>query len=181
MNGAAFAMLADHPFQHGLRQMSEQMMKERLQNCLDPSISSRVIPTFRPGCRRLTPGDGYLEAFSNENTSMCWDPIECITEKGIKTRDGREEEFDLIVCATGFHTTFQPRWKLVGRDGCTLDERWKNYPEAFFSMQVDGMPNYFMVDGPGFPTSHGSLLTVIDFACDYIIKWTRKIATEDIK
>lgn len=181
MNGAAFAMLADHSFQHGLREMSKQMMEERLKHARDPSIRLKVIPDFKPGCRRLTPGDGYLESFSNENTTMCWEPIERITEKGIKTSDGKEEEFDLIVCATGFNTSFLPRWRLVGREGTTLDERWKHYPEAFFSIHVDGMPNYFMIDGPNFPTSHGSLLTVIDFTCDYIMKWTRKITTEDIK
>lgn len=181
MNGAAYAMLADHPFQQGLREMSKQMMRERLKDSLDPSIVSKVVPDFRPGCRRLTPGDGYLEAFSNANTTMCWEPIECITEKGIRTADGKEEEFDLIVCATGFASSFFPRWKLIGRGGITLQERWKHNPEAFFSMQVDGLPNYFMIDGPGFPTSHGSLLVVIDFACDYIMKWTQRIATEDIK
>lgn len=181
LNGAAFAMRADHPFQHGLREQTRQMMESRLKSALDPSLVSKAIPDFRPGCRRITPGDGYLEAFSNENATLCWEPITKITETGIKTNDGKEEEFDLIVCATGFNTSLLPRWKLIGRDGSSLEERWKNDPEAFFAVQVDGLPNYFWITGPNFPVSHGSLLAAVTFTCDYIVRWTRRIATEGIK
>ena len=111
---------------------------------------------------------------------MCWDAIENITATGIKTANG-EEAFDMIVCATGFDTSFIPPWKFQGRDGASLDERWKVDPEAFFAVQVDGMPNYFMFNGPNCPISHGSVLTQISWTCDYILKWAKKIATEDIK
>lgn len=173
-------MLRDHPAQVGLEALSRKQMEERMKNLPDTSIAKRMIPEFRPGCRRLTPGDGYLEAFNNANTRMCWEPIERITATGIKTAEG-EEEFDLIICATGFDTSFIPPWKFVGRNGATLDERWKVNPEAFFAVQVDGMPNYFMFNGPNCPISHGSVLTQVSFTCDYILKWAKKIATEDIK
>ncbi|KAL1966348.1 hypothetical protein VTN77DRAFT_4490 [Rasamsonia byssochlamydoides] len=173
-------MLRDHPIRAKLQALYKQQMEERMKN-LDPSIAKKIIPDFSPGCRRLTPGDGYLEAFENPNIRMCWEPIERITANGIKTTADGEEEFDLIVCATGFDTSFIPPWKFVGRDGATLDERWKVNPEAFFAVQVDGMPNYFMFNGPNCPISHGSVLTQVSFTCDYILKWAKKIATEDIK
>ena len=111
---------------------------------------------------------------------MHWGPIERITEKGIKTAEG-EEEFDMIVCATGFDTTFIPQWKLVGLNGATLEERWKVDPDAFFAVQVDTMPNYYMFNGPNCPISHGSVLTQVSWTCDYILRWAKKIATQDIK
>ncbi|RAL01331.1 flavin-containing monooxygenase [Aspergillus ibericus CBS 121593] len=181
VNGFCYAMLRDHPFNKDTRDTSMKRMQAIIKNIPDPSIAARMIPDFHPGCRRLTPGHGYLEAFTNPNTQMCWEPIERITETGIKTTDGQQNEFDIIVCATGFDTTYIPQWKLIGRNNTTLTGRWKHDPEAFFSVHVDNLPNYFMIMGPNFLVAHGSLLAGISFTCDYILKWARKIGTEDIK
>ncbi|KAF9888834.1 hypothetical protein FE257_008203 [Aspergillus nanangensis] len=168
--------------QLGLTKISKIQMAERMKGIPDPVVVSKMSDLdFRPGCRRLTPGDGYLEAFCNANATMSFDPIERITARGVKTIGGVEQEFDLIVCATGFDTSFIPGWKLVGRNGAVLDERWQNDPEAFFAVQVDTMPNYFVFNGPNCPISHGSVLTQVSWTCDYILRWARKIATEDIK
>lgn len=174
-------MMKDHTLNKLATEIATQQMQDRLKNSHDPSIALKMKPDFSPGCRRLTPCDGYLESFANPNTHMCWEAIDCITEKGIKTVDRKEEEFDLIVCATGFDTSFVPRWTMSGRDNATLDERWKHNPEAFFSVQVDGMPNYFIIGGPNFTVSNGSLLAGISFVCDYIMRWAQHMATHDIK
>ncbi|KAJ5197351.1 hypothetical protein N7449_007830 [Penicillium cf. viridicatum] len=172
----------DHPMQLGLTQACQQQMEERMKGISDPEILSKMLShEFRPGCRRLTPGDGYLEAFSNDNANLTFDPIERITEQGIKTITGDEQQFDVIVCATGFDTSFIPSWKMIGRNGATLEERWKGNPEAFFAVQVDTMPNYFIFNGPNCPISHGSVLTQISWTCDYILRWAKKISSEDIK
>jgi len=178
VNGFFFGMVTGHPFQEGLEEACKARMTATLKDY--PEMAARLIPGFHPGCRRLTPGDGYLETFTQPNASICWSPIECITEKGIKAADG-EEEFDMIVCATGFDTTFIPPWKLVGLNGATLEERWKVDPDAFFAVQVDTMPNYYIFNGPNCPISHGSVLTQISWTCDYILRWATKIATQDIK
>lgn len=168
--------------QLGLTQACKQQMAERMKGISDPEILLKMLShEFRPGCHRLTPGDGYLEAFSNDNATLTFDPIERITEQGIRTVAGDEQQFDVIVCATGFDTTFIPSWKMIGRHGATLEERWKGNPEAFFAVQVDTMPNYFIFNGPNCPISHGSVLTQISWTCDYILRWAKKISAEDIK
>ena len=175
-------MYRGHPAQQGLTAICKQQMAERMKGIQDPEVVSKMSNLdFLPGCRRLTPGDGYLEAFSKPNAKMTFDPIERITEEGIKTVGGEEQKFDMIVCATGFDTSFIPPWKLVGTNGATLEERWKINPEAFFAVQVDTMPNYFFTNGPNCPISHGSVLTQVSWTCDYILRWAKKIATEDIK
>ncbi|KAF2498224.1 putative flavoprotein [Lophium mytilinum] len=179
VNNFFFGMYRDHPAAQGLTAIVKSQMAERMKN--QPELASKMIPTWLPGCRRLTPGDGYLEVFEEANATMCWDAIEKFTETGIKTTAG-EEEFDLIVCASGFDTSWVPAWKLAGRNGVTLDDRWKGGdPEAFFSVQVDGLPNYFMFNGPNAVISHGSVLRQVSWTCDYILNWAKKIATEDIK
>ncbi|KAH0837416.1 hypothetical protein AYO21_12005 [Fonsecaea monophora] len=178
VNGFFFGMKTGHPFQQGLEAACKAQMSAILKD--HPEMADKLIPSFHPGCRRLTPGDGYLEALQQPNASINWGPITRITAKGIETAEG-EEEFDMIVCATGFDTSFIPSWKLVGLNGATLDERWKTDPEAFFAVQVDTMPNYYMFNGPNCPISHGSVLTEISWTCDYILRWAEKIATQDIK
>lgn len=168
--------------QLGLTQASADQMAERMKGISDPEVVSKMLShDFRPGCRRLSPGDGYLEAFHKDNATLTFDPIESITEHGIKTSKGDEQEFDVIVCATGFDTSFIPSWKLVGRNGARLEERWKVNPEAFFAVQVESMPNYFIFNGPNCPISHGSLLTEVSWTCDYILRWAKRIAEHDIK
>lgn len=153
-------------------------MRARLAN--SPELAEKLIPKYKVGCRRLSPGDGYLEALQADNVKCCFSDIQRITERGIVTEEG-EEEFDLIVCATGFDTSFIPPWTHVGRDGHRLDIDWKETPEAYFSMCAAHMPNYFMFTGPNCPIGHGSVPQMIGWSADYMLDWAIKIATEDIK
>ncbi|EXK86391.1 hypothetical protein FOQG_09663 [Fusarium oxysporum f. sp. raphani 54005] len=175
---AFFANMRNHPYQEGLAEACRSTMAIRLEGL--PDMAEKLIPDFSPGCRRLTPGDGYIEAFRNDNCTMCWDGIEKVTPNGIQAA-GKEEEFDMIVCASGFDTNFIPPWKLVGRNGATLTDRWRDSPEAFLSAQVDGMPNYFLINGPNCLIAHGPMPTAISWTCDYILRFVMKMSREDIK
>lgn len=179
VNAFFFGMYTGHPFQQGLEAACKAQMLELLKE--NPDMAEFMIPDFHPGCRRLSPGDGYLESVQSKNASIIFSPISRITEKGILTEDGKEEEFDLIVCATGFDTSFIPPWKLVGLNGATLEERWKVNPEAFFAVQVDTMPNYFMFNGPNCPVANGSVHAQLSWTSDYILRWAHKIATQNLK
>jgi len=48
----------------GQRQFAHNM-KEKLAS--KPEIFEQLLPNFPPGCRRLTPGPGYLEALVQPN------------------------------------------------------------------------------------------------------------------
>ncbi|KAK2930239.1 hypothetical protein FoTM2_010580 [Fusarium oxysporum f. sp. vasinfectum] len=82
-------------------------MRERLGN--DKELCEKLIPDYEYGCRRPTPGDGYLEALRQENTRVTFDPIVQITESGIQTTQDHTD-FDIIVCATGFDASFRRSW-----------------------------------------------------------------------
>jgi len=58
---------------------------------------------------RLTPGPGYLEALVEPNVDFISNGIKRITETGIETVDGNHREYDTIVTATGFDTSYRPR------------------------------------------------------------------------
>lgn len=71
-----------------------------------PDLLAKIIPTFAPGCRRLTPGRGYLEALQQPNVTTIHDPISHITSSGIALATAEEKkqiiDADVIVFATGF-------------------------------------------------------------------------------
>jgi cation diffusion facilitator CzcD-associated flavoprotein CzcO len=75
-------------------------MEQRLAK--RPEVAKKLIPTFSVGCRRPTPGNGFLEALCEDNVEPVTKGIKRITEKGIVTEDGVEHEVDIIICATGF-------------------------------------------------------------------------------
>ncbi|KAI8713970.1 hypothetical protein NCS52_01116100 [Fusarium sp. LHS14.1] len=155
LNGFFFAMCLDHPAQAIFQGYYKDRMHASLVNA--PDLEKRILPSFKAGCRRITPGDGYLEALHEPNCRDCWDPIERITEKGIKTAAG-EEEFDLIICATGFDSSWLPQWKLV-----------------------ENLPNYGMINGPNPAISHGSVLQQMSWTGDYLLRWIMRMNRHDIR
>ncbi len=163
--------------QTGVRQLFTKMMHDRLNN--DPRLIEKLVPDFPVGCRRITPSDGYLHAIQQPNAGFDFSPIVKITEKGIETAEG-VEEFDLIICATGFDSSFRPHWDVFGRNGVPLSEKWVNEPEGYLGICAPDMPNYFMSVGPNSPVGHGDSPAVMEWAAQYILRWCKKIATEDI-
>ncbi|KAI3577578.1 hypothetical protein IWW34DRAFT_879257 [Fusarium oxysporum f. sp. albedinis] len=64
----------------------------------------------------------------------------------------RTEEFDIIVCATGFDVSFVPGYEVLGQNGISLAKQWKDAPEAYFGVCAANMPNFFTINGPNSPT-----------------------------
>lgn len=109
-----------------------------------PELRELLIPDFAVGCRRPTPGNGFLEALVSDNVDVVSTRIERVTPNGIMTADGVEHVVDAIVCATGFDVSLKPRFPFVGRNGADLAERWSKGPaESYMSIMVDNHPNYF--------------------------------------
>src|ERR1700754_488855 len=72
-----------------------------------------IIPKWAPGCRRISPGDGYLEALVKPNVEPVYGGIKKIVPEGLVTEDGNVHKVDILVCATGFNVAFKPAFKLI--------------------------------------------------------------------
>ncbi|KAL9108508.1 MAG: hypothetical protein Q9227_006723 [Pyrenula ochraceoflavens] len=164
--------------QQEIAESTRKQMESRLHH--DPELCSKLIPHWKLGCRRFTPGEGYLEALQESNVSIEFNEIQRITESGILTAVGHQD-FDIIVCATGFDVSFVPFWTVVGKNEVNLAEQWRENPEAYLGICAPNMPNYFMFNGPNSPVHHGSLLASMEWTAEYILKWCDKIAREDIR
>lgn len=163
--------------QKGAVEAFRAMMKERLAK--KPEIVDALTPSFAVGCRRLTPGPGYLEALVEDNVDFVSDKIESINSKGVVLENGRTIEIDALVCATGFNASAPPPFHVYGKNGLSLQKRFTPHPETYLAMAVDGFPNFFMMLGPNSAIGSGSLTMMIETEGDYIIKCIRKLQKED--
>ena len=146
----------------------------------DPVLCEKLIPKWELGCRRPTPGEGYLESFLLPTVRLTQSPITRISELGVQTEDDFIE-LDVLVCATGFDVSNIPHFPVVGESGMTLAEKWKDEPESYLSLACPDFPNYFIFTGPNATVGHGTLIPSMSWSADWMIKWLRKIASEDIK
>lgn len=152
----------------------EKDMKQRLSK--KPEVAEHLIPSFPPLCKRLTPGPGYLEALTDEKCNVINDKIERIDETGVWTADGKHRPVDAIVCATGFDTSFQGRFPIIGLGGKVLQERNKIRAETYLSLAVDGFPNYFQSLGPNAGVGNGNLIIIIEAVALYVGQVLAKLA-----
>lgn len=68
-------------------------MAEKLHH--DEELCTKLIPKWEVGCRRITPGEGYLEAFLLPNVTLLQTEIVAIEETGVRTKDGNLHEVDV--------------------------------------------------------------------------------------
>ncbi|GAA6006877.1 hypothetical protein JCM10207_009123 [Rhodosporidiobolus poonsookiae] len=166
--------------QVGAVEAFRQLMEKKLAS--KPEIAKTLIPTFAVGCRRLTPGPGYLEALVAPNVDFISTGIKRITETGIEANDGTHRDYDTIVCATGFDTSFRPRIPIIGKNGSNVQDLWEDVPTHYLSMFVGpDHPNYFCINGPNSSLGSGSLLILFEKEVDYLTKVIDKMVRENYK
>ncbi|KLO07105.1 FAD/NAD-binding domain-containing protein [Schizopora paradoxa] len=161
-----------------IQSFRESMLKKLAKR---PYIAEHIIPDFPIACRRITPGPGYLDALCQDNVTFIPTLIKCITETGVELVDGTHRELDAIVCATGFDTSFQFPFSVVGRNGYTLQERFDPHPETYLSVCTDGFPNFFMALGPNSIFGTGTLIICMERQIDFIVNAVKKMQRERLK
>ena len=70
-----------------------EQMAGKLGN--DPELCAKLIPNWEVGCRRITPGPGYLESFTKPNCHLTNSKITKITKNAVHTEDGNMHEVDV--------------------------------------------------------------------------------------
>ena len=137
----------------------------------DPKVAEKLIPRNHGfGTRRLPLETFYYEVYNQDNVELVditETPIERITPKGIKTSTA-EYEFDIIIYATGFDaiTGSFDKIDFRGVDGVKLKDRWKNGPQTYLGVMVDGFPNMMMLMGPH--TALGNIPRSIEYNVDWV-------------
>lgn len=138
----------------------------------DDELRQHMLPDYELGCRRVIPTNTYLPALSRDNVDVEIGGIECITPTGIRTRDGKDIDLDIIVYATGYFAYSDMEnalsFQVFGRDGRNLNAEWREGAASYKGIVVSGYPNYFKVNGPNTGSGHSSQLSYMEVMTDYI-------------
>ncbi|KAL3463950.1 FAD/NAD(P)-binding domain-containing protein [Aspergillus heterothallicus] len=179
VNGNFPITMKDSEHAKAVKEGATAFMRAELEG--DERLCRALIPDFPVGCRRITPGVGYLSSLRAANTRVVTDKIRQVVPQGIELDTGEIIKLDIIICATGFDVSFCPRFPIVGRAGNLKDIWSKSIPQAYMSCAVPGLPNYFMFLGPSAPIGHGSVFTLTEHIAKYITRILLKCQTEGIK
>ncbi len=136
----------------------------------DPELRDRLRPDYQPACKRLVISPDFYQAIQKPHAELVTEGIERIEPGGVRTRDGRLHELDVLVLATGFKVdAFMRPMAVTGRDGIDLSEAWADRPNAYLSISIPDFPNFFMLNGPNGPVGNFSLIEVAELQFGYIM------------
>lgn len=140
----------------------------------DPETAEALCPHDYPiGTKRICIDTDYFETYNRPNVKLVdlrKTPIEAITPKGVRTTAG-EQAFDAIVYATGFDamTGTLMSIDIRGRDGVELREKWAAGPQTYLGLMCAGLPNLFMITGPGSPSVLSNMIVSIEQHVDWLV------------
>lgn len=145
--------------------ISEVVKDPRTAEALKP----RDYPIF---ARRPCLDSSYYETYNLPNVHL----IDCLndkiiefTEKGIRTESG-ETELDMIILATGYDglTGALQSFHVVGKDGRTVNDKWKDGARGYLGLMLEGFPNLFTTAGPTGPSALANLIHINEHDVDWI-------------
>jgi cation diffusion facilitator CzcD-associated flavoprotein CzcO len=151
--------------------VSDFIARKIRQRVKDPAVAEKLIPKNHGfGTRRVPLETSYYEVYNRPNVKLVdlnETPIERITPTGIKT-SGAEYEFDMIIYATGFDaiTGSFDRIDIRGIDGVLLKGKWKDGPQTYLGVLVEGFPNMLMVMGPH--AALGNFPRAVEYNVDWV-------------
>jgi cation diffusion facilitator CzcD-associated flavoprotein CzcO len=141
------------------------------QNVRDPALREKLRPSYKAACKRLVMSPDFYQAIQEPNAEVVTEAIEGVEANGVRTRDGRLHELDVLVLATGFRVDrFLRPIQVIGREGLRLDAVWAERPSAHLSISIPGFPNLFMLNGPNGPVGNFSLIEVAELQLGYVLQ-----------
>jgi cation diffusion facilitator CzcD-associated flavoprotein CzcO len=137
----------------------------------DESLRRKLLPDYPVGAKRILVVEGFYEALVRDNVTLVTEPIDTITEDGIRTRDGSHFPCDVIIYGTGFVTNpFLDGIHITGRSGEALSQHWAAGAQAYLGITTCAFPNLFFMYGPNTNLGHNSILLMAEAQANYILQ-----------
>ena len=139
----------------------------------DPVTAEALKPKDYPiFARRPCLDSSYYETYNQANVHLIdlyKQPIVEITEKGVRTEQG-EYELDILILATGYDglTGALTAFDVVGKNGQTVNQKWKDGACSYLGLMMAGFPNLFMTTGPTGPAALANIIRISENDVDWI-------------
>jgi cation diffusion facilitator CzcD-associated flavoprotein CzcO len=160
--------------------LAEAAGLQNLSAVEDPALQKKLTPRVPWGCQRPLFSSAWFPMFNRSNVELVVEPIDRITEDSIVSGVGDVRRVDIIVAATGFHATcFLSAIDVTGRGGLRLEAAWAEGPEAYLGIAMRGFPNLFTLYGPN--TNNGSIITMLEFQVEYVMRQLARMGAEGIE
>jgi 4-hydroxyacetophenone monooxygenase len=180
-DGLHSSLIVDPDWPHQERSVNERnerhrvfltrYLREQLEGRTD--LIEKCLPDYPPYGKRMVIDNEWFATLRRENVELVTESVTALTDAGIRTADGAERDFDVVVMATGFMAT-RMLWPLevTGRDGASIHDIWEGDEcRAYLGMTVPRFPNFFMLLGPNTALAHGgSVIFQIEAQLAYVTK-----------
>jgi len=134
----------------------------------DRGTAEALKPWYGYFCKRPCFHDEYLHTFNRDNVTLVDTQgrgVEAISAAGVVVA-GAEHSIDCLIFATGFEvgTDYSRRtgFEIIGREGLTLTDKWRDGVRTVHGLSVHGFPNCFILSiaQSGFTVNFPYLLDV---------------------
>ncbi|MFB6630942.1 flavin-containing monooxygenase [Streptomyces sp. NPDC056362] len=163
-----------HPGELGL---VERLAKANIARSIkDPELRAKLTPSYRIGCKRILLSNTYYPALARPNVDVVASGLREVRGSTVVAADGTETEVDAIVFGTGFHVTDIPiADRIVGAEGHTLAESWKDGVQVLRGATAGGFPNLMMIIGPNTGLGNSSMILMIESQLNYLADYLRQL------
>ena len=165
---------AKHDFVKG---MCQRHMLNQIPGENNASLRQSLTPDYPFSCKRVIVSDDYFPTLLRPNVHLETNAITTVTPTGIKTSDSVHHDLDLLILATGFHSTsFLSSINVKGTNGHALHSDWsRDGASAYLGITVPTLPNFGMLYGPNTNIAYNSLILQIEAQSLYVSHMIRAV------
>ncbi|MEU3721771.1 NAD(P)/FAD-dependent oxidoreductase [Streptomyces sp. NPDC031705] len=146
----------------------------------DPALRAKLTPSYRIGCKRILLSSEYYPALARPDVDLVASGLKEVRGSVLVAADGTETEVDAIIFGTGFHVTDMPiADRVVGADGQSLAEAWKDGMQALRGATAAGFPNWMTIIGPNTGLGNSSMILMIESQLNYMADYLRQLSLLD--
>ena len=142
-------------------------------------LRGSVIPAYPVGGKRALRDNGtWIKALRRDNVHLVTDRISEVRPEGVVTADGTVHAADVLVYGTGFRASeFLSSYRIHGRDGLELQEKWSGNARAYLGTVVPDFPNLFVFYGPNTNlVVNGSIILFAECSVGYAVNCLKLLA-----
>ncbi|MBW5485207.1 flavin-containing monooxygenase [Streptomyces bambusae] len=155
----------------------ESLAKANMARAIkDPQLRAKLTPSYRIGCKRILLSSEYYPALARPDVDVVASGLKEIRGSVLVAADGTEAEVDAIIFGTGFHVTDMPiADRVVGVDGLSLAEAWKDGMKSLRGATAAGFPNWMTIIGPNTGLGNSSMILMIESQLSYMADYVRQL------